>query len=102
MLHTTDLRALSRRRCAPRAAWGALLRGSALAATLAAAGCAVYHPLPLPRGPELAARLPGATPRPLDMNEVATLAVLNNPDLNTARAQLGVASAQAFAAGILP
>lgn len=36
------------------------------------------------------------------MDRVATLAVLNNPDLYTARATLGVSRAQAFAAGLLP
>ncbi len=36
------------------------------------------------------------------MNAVATLAVLNNPQLKAARAQARVADAQAFAAGILP
>jgi len=36
------------------------------------------------------------------MNDVATLAVLNNPDLKAARATMHVAAAQAFAAGLLP
>lgn len=36
------------------------------------------------------------------MNAVATLAVLNNPDLRAARARMHVAQAQAFAAGLLP
>ena len=40
--------------------------------------------------------------QPLDMNAVATVAVLNNPDLKAARLKAGVAEAQAFAAGILP
>lgn len=75
---------------------------------LALAGCAIYKPLPLPKHDNLAAALPGratrtaSAPAPLDMDQVATLAVLNNPDLKTARATLGVAAAQAFAAGILP
>jgi outer membrane protein TolC len=38
----------------------------------------------------------------LDITEVATLAVLNNPDLKIARAGAGIALAQAFAAGLLP
>ncbi len=38
----------------------------------------------------------------LDLTEVAILAVLGNPDLRAKRAKLGVASAQAFAAGLLP
>lgn len=36
------------------------------------------------------------------MNEVASLAVLNNPEINAARAKARVSGAQAFAAGILP
>ncbi len=38
----------------------------------------------------------------LDMTEVAMLAVVNNPDLRIARDEAGIASAQAFAAGLLP
>ncbi len=38
----------------------------------------------------------------LDLTEVAILAVLGNPGLRAKRAKLGVASAQAFAAGLLP
>ena len=92
-------------------------RAGALALLLTGlGGCAVYSPLPLPKSDDLAASLPetpahGATPAPdparanpppLDMSAIATLAVLNNPDLKAARAKLHVASAQAFAAGILP
>jgi outer membrane protein TolC len=40
--------------------------------------------------------------RPLDMDEVAMVAVVNNPDLKAMRDQLGVAGAQAFTAGLLP
>ena len=40
--------------------------------------------------------------RPLDMDEVAMIAVVNNPDLKAARDQVGVAEAQAFTAGLLP
>jgi outer membrane protein TolC len=39
---------------------------------------------------------------PLTMQAVAALAVLNNPALQAARDQAGVAQAQAFAAGLLP
>jgi outer membrane protein TolC len=39
---------------------------------------------------------------PLTMQAVATLAVLNDPRLQAARDQAGVARAQAFAAGLLP
>lgn len=38
----------------------------------------------------------------LDMEEVAMLAVANNPDLKLARDDLGIARAQAFQAGLLP
>jgi outer membrane protein TolC len=64
-------------------------------------GCATYHAASLPTRSNLASAAPSGV-MPLDMQRVATLAVLNNPDLNTARATLGVAQAQAFAAGLLP
>jgi outer membrane protein TolC len=38
----------------------------------------------------------------LDIEEVAMLAVANNPDLRLARGDLGIARAQAFSAGLLP
>lgn len=87
---------------------------------LVVAGCATYRPLPLGPVPELPAS-PGqiqvdtrSLPFPvlaahpfdprdgLDEIEVATLAVVNNPDLKLARADLAVSRAQAFAAGLLP
>lgn len=72
-----------------------------MAAVLSAlTGCAGYTPHPLPSGPDYAEQ--SRTPAPLDMDAVATLAVLNNPDIQAARAQTRVADAQAFAAGILP
>ncbi len=40
--------------------------------------------------------------RPLDIDEVATLAVVANPDLRAARARLGVSRAQAFAGVGMP
>ncbi|MGN6237482.1 TolC family protein [Dyella sp.] len=94
-----------------------LCRGlSALALTLLA-GCATYRPLPLPAGRgagsvgQLSAPLPARAWLPahrfdpadgLDVTELATLAVANNPDLRSKRDALGVARAQAFAAGLLP
>jgi outer membrane protein, heavy metal efflux system len=71
------------------------------AAALLLAGCETYSPLPLPQRPDLLDRLPvqGAT---LDLDQVATIAVINNPDLKSARFKAGVADAQAFQAGILP
>jgi hypothetical protein len=38
----------------------------------------------------------------LDIEEVAMLAVANNPDLKLARDDVGIARAQAFTAGLLP
>ena len=39
---------------------------------------------------------------PLSVNDLATLVVINNPDLKAMRLQVGVADAQIFAAGLLP
>lgn len=71
------------------------------------AACATYRPEPLPTAPDLAASLPplpgNTSPnRPLDMQSVATLAVLRSPDLVASRKKANVADAQAFAAGLLP
>jgi outer membrane protein, heavy metal efflux system len=82
------------------------------------AGCAVYHPAPLPPAPDLAPTpqltvpasefwLPGLKPHPFpkdgfDETAVVTLAVFDNPDLKAARLQAGVASAQLLQAGLLP
>lgn len=98
-----------------------------LAATLAVAGllagCATYRPLPLDVGAATsrdgpvasvlsakasAIRRPFLTPalidlsRPLDLNAVATIAVLANPDLKALRIRTGVADAQSFSARLLP
>jgi outer membrane protein TolC len=82
--------------------------------------CQTYEPAPLGDRPKLLSELtaltipPSALPlpelgahqfdpfRPLDMDEVAMIAVVNNPDLKATRDQIGVAEAQAFAAGLLP
>lgn len=87
---------------------------------LGLAGCASYAPEPLPTQialPQSAAAIsvdPAQLPfralsahpfNPadgLDMDEVAMLAVANNPQLRQARDDLGVARAQSFAAGLLP
>jgi outer membrane protein TolC len=84
------------------------------------AGCVTYREQPLTTRSTLPNRIPDVTidaqqmPLPelaahtfdpadgLDMTEVAMLAVVNNPDLQTARAVAGIAHAQAFAAGLLP
>ncbi len=86
--------------------------------TLALAGCATYHPRPLGegRGAASVAQLTAPAkdfagiPRNhrfdpsdgLDVTEVATLAVANSPALKVQRDALGIARAQAFAAGLLP
>ncbi|OIQ83231.1 outer membrane efflux protein [mine drainage metagenome] len=84
------------------------------------AGCVAYQPEPLGLKPSLKTAVPrldidtSKMPLPefathkfdpsdgLDMTEVAMLAVVNNPDLKLARDDLGIAQAQAFAAGLLP
>jgi len=91
-----------------------------LALALALVGCGGYQPLQLAETPTaahdlrslgLAAQtldLPGLAShafdpaQPLDMTTVAMLAVAGNPDLKLARADAGIARAQAFAAGLLP
>ena len=105
----------SRRQVAYPARLGALL----CVITLALGGCATYSPAPLGNGQgsrDLAALSVPASAMPtrdlaahrfdptdgLDATEVAMLAVVNNPDLKVKRDELGVARAQAFAAGLLP
>lgn len=91
---------------------------SAALSLLVLAGCAHYHPRPLPTAPDLAQApnltiplaqldVPGLEPHAipsggLDETTVMTLAVLNNPDLKAARFQAGVAHAQLLQAGLLP
>jgi cobalt-zinc-cadmium efflux system outer membrane protein len=83
--------------------------------------CATYRPSPLPDKADLLTdplhltvptaelRLPGVPARHvvdpargLDIDSVAILAVLNDPELKATRARAGVAQAQLFAAGLLP
>ncbi len=90
-----------------------------IAAGLLLSACATYTPAPLGGGqgaasvmqltapvtamPELA--LPSHRFDPsdgLDVTEVAMLAVVNSPALKLKRDELGIARAQAFAAGLLP
>lgn len=84
------------------------------------AGCTTYQPRPLAEQTPLVKSLDILTTKVnqslgreagvhevnladgLDLTEVAILAVLGNPDLKARRAQLEVAGAQAFAAGLLP
>lgn len=91
----------------------------AVLAPLLLSACATYHPRPLPSGPDLAAaprlqvpagmiQVPGLKPHPfnpangLDMTELVTLAVVNNPGLKAQRLRAGVAGAELFQAGLLP
>ncbi|MGB5938103.1 MAG: TolC family protein [Rhodanobacter sp.] len=91
----------------------------AVAVALLVSGCASYAPLPLDQGegaadvrqltvPSSEMPLPSlATHRfdpadGLDVTETAMLAVANSPALKLKRDELGVARAQAFAAGLLP
>ncbi len=69
--------------------------------TLLLTGCTTYSPLPLPNHPDLVSTPPSGSAA-LDMDKVATIAVLNNPDLKAARASARVGAAQAFSAGLLP
>jgi outer membrane protein TolC len=71
------------------------------------AGCATYHPLPLPQHVQPIAsvdRLNGASASatPWNLPAVEQLVLLNNPDLRSARAQHRVARAQMLQAGLLP
>ena len=89
-------------------------------AALGLAGCASYAPKPLPERVNLPRSASAISIDPahlpfrslathlfnpadgLDMDEVAMLAVANNPQLRQARDDLGIARAQSFAAGLLP
>ena len=86
-------------------------------ALLGLSGCASFLPLPLPQKAQLAPSVEDLTTElppsaahahpldlrdGLDLTEIGTLAVLNNPDLKVERAKRAVADAQAFTAGLLP
>ncbi|MGC8549952.1 MAG: TolC family protein [Acidobacteriaceae bacterium] len=87
-------------------------------ACIALAGCASYHPQPLPSVPNLTRtpsltvpaaqfQLPHLAPHPiptngLDQTTIVTLAVYNDPVLKAARLQDGIARAQMLQAGLLP
>lgn len=93
--------------------------GLLLATLLGVAGCATYADRPLDEGRGAAsvaelvapmASMPAPLPAThrfdpsdgLDVTEVAMLAVANSPQLRVRRDELGIARAQAFAAGLLP
>jgi len=104
----------------PPPALSAPRTGAVLVCLLSLAACASYRAEPLagsqdlanepPRltAKELRPGLPGLAPHPfnaggrLDMADVATIAVVNNPGLKAKRLKSQVAAAQAFAAGLLP
>jgi outer membrane protein TolC len=106
-----------------RCATSARLRLTLLTAgAMLLAGCTFYHREPLaPRDTSTSLTTlervridPATMPLPelaahrfdpsdgLDIEEVAMLAVANNPDLKLTRDDLGIARAQAFSAGLLP
>lgn len=81
----------------------------------ATASCASYRSLPVPKGPDLASGLaqlrhelpaPDNTvidiARPLDLNSIGLLAVLNDPELRSEWGQIDVAQAQLVQASLLP
>jgi outer membrane protein, heavy metal efflux system len=96
------------------------LRSALLAAfaVIGLGGCASYHPAPLPRRPDLAAGLAGLDlsipttghdpsgavdiARPLTINDIGLLAILNDPDLKSERGELGVAGAGLLQATLIP
>jgi outer membrane protein TolC len=96
------------------------LPSASLGGVILLTACTLYHPRPLPEESDLSPevpritvpmeslRLPGVTPHAfdpsdgLDITEVATLAVINNPQLRAERAKVGIASAEVFAAGLWP
>ncbi|HQT47093.1 MAG: hypothetical protein B7X08_06555 [Acidocella sp. 20-63-7] len=71
-----------------------------LALGLSLAGCAAYHPLPLPV--VLTLKTQPSVSGPLTPAQVAMLAVRNDPDLIAARAQHGVTAAALLTAGLPP
>ncbi|HEX3845680.1 MAG TPA: TolC family protein [Steroidobacteraceae bacterium] len=82
-------------------------------------GCALYHPLPLAQGPDLAGQLsslrtqvpvtrPDETPRridvdkPVGIDDIGLLAVLNDPELRSEQGQTDVARANLLQSSLLP
>ena len=111
--------ALARRPAWSRCVPGRLACLGALAAAALLGGCATYHALPLARRADLAAGLaglrtelpplrPGTPPRrinidrPLQIDDIGLLAVLNDPALRTEPGTLAEAEAGLEQASILP
>lgn len=83
----------------------AFFRAKALRAALPLlllGGCQSYEAAPLPETPDFAIARADTPAKLLSLVEVATLAVQHNPDLVASRAKADIATAQAFAAGLLP
>jgi outer membrane protein TolC len=93
--------------------------GAAAGVALLLSGCALYHPLPLARGPDLAAGLPAlrtevpatrpgepsrriGTDVPVDIADVGLLAVLNDPELRSEQGEMDVAQANLLQSSLLP
>jgi outer membrane protein TolC len=98
---------------------GSLGRAATTASSILLAGCTAYNPLPLPSGPDLVsapaklsvahhegdqiARLQKLDfKRPVSIDKIGILAVLNDPDLKSERGELGVAQAGVLQASLLP
>jgi cobalt-zinc-cadmium efflux system outer membrane protein len=100
-----------------------MIRSRALCAVLAILpalnGCASYHPLPLPLHPTLATHLAGLdlslppsvarypaqridARRPLTIDAIGLLAILNNPGLKSETGAIGVAQGRLLQATLLP
>lgn len=92
---------------------------AAWAALMGVAGCTSYHSAPLPQRPDLQrtpagldVTIPATTAqaagtriditRPLTIDKIGLLAILNDPDLKTERGQIDVARAGVVQATILP
>jgi len=90
-----------------------------LAVAQLSAGCATYHPLPLPTAPHLATGLdqldltipaiPGGAPagrvdvsRPLEIDQIGLLAILNDPELRAQRGERSLAEATQRQTSLLP
>ncbi len=84
-----------------------MLRVPLWAAALALAGCATYQPLPLATGRVAVPALPlpsaqrSHPPQGLDVTQIARLAIARSPKLAVQRDAVGVARAEAYAAGLL-
>ncbi|MGG1947556.1 TolC family protein [Trinickia sp. NRRL B-1857] len=92
------------------------LRRSLVATMLAMSGCASYHPLPLPDHARLVDRignvrhtLPASATRhdidvgkPLSVDDIGLLAVLNDPELRTERGEFALAQADLTQSKTLP